>query len=166
MNMFFAFCRYHLLVLLVGAEVSHALRHPFKNLRTGTCAPKTKNGRHDSPSGGCNSFALDVISHLKLMCTEIECCNLSRNSFLPRVSNTQTVSTIFLPAPLQKLVGDFFCFGEGNFVGNLAGILRDFFGPTKERIKQFREFRSIFREKIRSPQKIFHAKIRSADVPP
>ena len=42
-----------------------------------------------------------------------------------------------LPALLQKLVGDFFDFGEGNFAGNLAGILRCFFffsfffGPTK-----------------------------------
>ena len=26
---------------------------------------------------------------------------------------------------------NFFDFGDGNFVGNLAGILRDFFGPTK-----------------------------------
>ena len=34
--------------------------------------------------------------------------------------------------PLQKLVGEFcFDFGEGNFAGNLPGILWDFFGPIK-----------------------------------
>ena len=34
--------------------------------------------------------------------------------------------------PLQKLVGEFFFdFGEGNFAGNLTGILWDVFGPTK-----------------------------------
>ena len=37
---------------------------------------------------------------------------------------------ILLPALLQKLVGDFFNFSQGNLenlVGNLEGILRDFF---------------------------------------
>ena len=33
---------------------------------------------------------------------------------------------IILPAPLQKLVGDCFGFGEEKFVGNLAGICRFF----------------------------------------
>ena len=36
------------------------------------------------------------------------------------------------PAPLQKLVGDSFNFGEDNFVGNLAGILRDFSDPQNK----------------------------------
>ena len=36
-----------------------------------------------------------------------------------------------LPAILQKLVGEFFDFCEGNFAGNVAGILRDFSGPTR-----------------------------------
>ena len=39
----------------------------------------------------------------------------------------------FLPALLQKLIGDLFVLGEGN----LAGILRDLFGPTKYRVKKF-----------------------------
>ena len=39
---------------------------------------------------------------------------------------------IVRPARLQKLVGEFlFEFWEGHFAGNLAGILRGFFGPTK-----------------------------------
>ena len=36
-----------------------------------------------------------------------------------------------LPVILQKLVGEIFYFWEGNFAGNLVGILRDFFGPAK-----------------------------------
>ena len=36
-----------------------------------------------------------------------------------------------LPVPLQKLVGDFFYFSQGNLVGNLARILRDLFWPTE-----------------------------------
>ena len=37
------------------------------------------------------------------------------------------ISSFFLPAVLQKLVGDFFNFSLENLVGNVAGILRDFF---------------------------------------
>ena len=45
----------------------------------------------------------------------------------PRPRAEQFAEHSVLPAPLQKLVGDFFYFGEGSFVGKLAGILRDFF---------------------------------------
>ena len=41
---------------------------------------------------------------------------------------------VFLPALLQKLVGESFLLF---FEGNLPGILRDFFGPTEERLKKF-----------------------------
>ena len=48
---------------------------------------------------------------------------------IPRLSDN---TKCYLLALLQKLVGDFFFdFGEGNVAGNLAGILRDLFGPTK-----------------------------------
>ena len=66
-----------------------------------------------------------------------------------------------LPALLQKLVGEFFVdFWDGNFVGNLAGILRDFSDPqcVKGKAQTFwGKFRSIFREKIRGSKRIFRA---------
>ena len=69
-----------------------------------------------------------------------------------------------LPAPLQKLVGEFFCFlGEGNFVGNLGGIFRDFFRPTKQRLKNFGEKFGAF---FVAQTKNVSCKLRSADVPP
>ena len=42
-------------------------------------------------------------------------------------------SSFSFPSPslLQKLVGDFFDFGNGDFAENLVGILRIFFGPAK-----------------------------------
>ena len=43
-------------------------------------------------------------------------------------------------------------------MGNLAEILRDFFGPTKSRLKNFGgKFRSIFHEKISASKKIFRS---------
>ena len=50
---------------------------------------------------------------------------------MPDPLETVIFKGLFLPTLLQKLVGDFFGFWEGNFVGRLAGILRDFFGPAK-----------------------------------
>ena len=81
------------------------------------------------------------------------------------------VIRIILPAPLQKLVSEvfFLLFWEGNFVGNLAGTLRDFFGPTKERAQKIRgKFRSIFREKFVAPQNkdVFVPKIALQALPP
>ena len=67
-----------------------------------------------------------------------------------------------LPALLQKLVGDFFDFSQGNLenlVGNLEGIFRGFFLTHRTKLQKFRgKFRSIFRNKIRSSKKIFRAK--------
>ena len=56
-------------------------------------------------------------------------------------------STNVLPALLQKLVGDFFYFSQGNLgnlVGILAGILRDFFLTHRIKAQKFRgKFRGI-----------------------
>ena len=76
---------------------------------------------------------------------------------------------IFLPALLQKLVGEFFDFGEGDFgEGNLVGILRDFLGHDQIKLqKHFRgNFQSIFREKMFGIEKNISCQLRSADVPP
>ena len=57
---------------------------------------------------------------------QITACN-EGNSFSAHYIN-------FSRALLQKLIGEFvFDFREGNLLGILAGILRDFFGPTKFR---------------------------------
>ena len=49
----------------------------------------------------------------------------------PKLHRFPVKTTVFLPALLQKLVGDFFFdFSQGNLgnlVGNLEGIFRDFF---------------------------------------
>ena len=42
--------------------------------------------------------------------------------------------------------------------GSLAGILRDFSDPQIKAQKHRGKLRSIFREKLRSPKKIFRAK--------
>ena len=65
---------------------------------------------------------------------------------------------LFLPALLQKLVGDFFFdFSQGNLgnlVGNLVGILWGFFLTHRTKAQKFRgKFRSFFRKKIRSSKK-------------
>ena len=50
--------------------------------------------------------------------------------------------------------------------GNLAGILRDFFGPTKQRLKNLGEkFGAFFVRNFVAQKNIFCAKIRSASVP-
>ena len=72
----------------------------------------------------------------------------------------------FLPALLQKLVSDFFFdFWEGNFVGTLAGILRDFFGPTKDRLNNFGENFVAFFVRNSCLEKEISCQLRSADVP-
>ena len=81
---------------------------------------------------------------------------LRRAFFLcPPITNTPPTEMI-LPALLQKLVGAFsFDFSWGN----LVGILWEFFGPQKEKLKIFGgKYRSTFRKKIRSSKKIFRAK--------
>ena len=66
---------------------------------------------------------------------------------------------LLLPAPLQKLVGDFlgflgWTFGT-KFGGNFAGLFLD---PTKIKAQINRgKFRSILREKTRASEKIFRA---------
>ena len=61
-----------------------------------------------------------------LRCKE-SCVCICYETLIPKYFSTVSV----LPALLQKVVGDFFKFWEGHFAGNLVGILRDFFGPTK-----------------------------------
>ena len=52
-------------------------------------------------------------------------------------------------------MNDFSDFSEGHFVGNLEGILRDFFGTHKIKAQTFRrKFRSIFRKFV-APKKSF-----------
>ena len=52
-------------------------------------------------------------------------------------------------------------------MGNLEGILRDFFNPTKEWLKTFEEhFGAFFVRKLLAQKNIICAKIRSADVSP
>ena len=86
---------------------------------------------------------------------------------LPGIFLADFSGAFFSPcAPAEVRRSIFLDFLEGNFVGNLAGILRDFF-RTHKKTQIFRgKFWSFFREKLRSPKKIFRAKIRSADMPP
>ena len=64
---------------------------------------------------------------------------------------------------LQKLVGEFSVFFEGNLVGNSVGVSQVFFGPTKQR-RQYELF-FIPEKKVRNSNNISF-QLRSADVPP
>ena len=78
--------------------------------------------------------------------------NLVRNCLTP-----STPDPIYSPCtPAEARRRFFFLFFEGNFVGNLAGILRDFFGPTKGRLKDFGEnFGAFFVRKFVAPKTYF-----------
>ena len=75
-----------------------------------------------------------------------------------------------LPALLQKLVGDFFDYWEGNLAGNFAGIFAGFFfwggGPQNKGSKNSGEISEHFSWENSCLEKIISRQLRAADVPP
>ena len=62
------------------------------------------------------------------------------NPYMPEIQ-----TECFPPALVQKLVGEFFFnFSQGNLVGNLAGILRDFSDPQNKGSKISGKFSEHF----------------------
>ena len=88
-------------------------------------------------------------------------CNPRVPNGIPLILRGRSKCSPCAPAEARRWI--FFDFSQGNLenlVGNLEGILRDFFLTHRTKAQKFRgKFRSIFRNKIRSSKKIFRAKL-------
>ena len=71
-----------------------------------------------------------------------------------------------LPALPQKVVGDFFLFWEATLAGSVAGLLQDFFGPTRLGTPPT-SYRSQKRPRLEKSKKSLRGSLRGvpADAP-
>ena len=84
--------------------------------------------------------------------------------FLRGIGKYCAICSPCTPAEAHRWI--FFWFWGGKYCRKFGGIFAGFFGPTKARLKQFRDkFRAFF---VRTfvPWKKSSCKLRSADVPP
>ena len=118
-------------------------------------------GEENSLSSAANSVSSARNSVSSRVCTQI-IGRKELTEFGPRNSVSPKKTHCSPCAPAEARRWNFFDFSQGNLenvVGNLEGILRDFFLTHRTEAQNFRgKFRSIFRKKIRSFKKIFRAK--------